>query len=94
MAKYEIRNSQLTLLTIFKYLPGCVLYHKIALLDRKIRQEILINSALLDQEVTITQRCQNDEPILNKKQSFSGLVSSNPVGSHGRNGVFGQVNTF
>ena len=63
--EFAMKNSQLTLLTIFKYLPGCSLYHKIALMDRKTRS-LLINSAILDQDIVITQKCINEEAIQRK----------------------------
>ena len=59
LLKFDISKTPLVLLMTFSYLPGNVIYHKIALLDRKIRR-LLNQSFLLDQEIVITQRVPED----------------------------------
>lgn len=53
LLKFHMSKTPLVLLTIFSYLPGNVIYHRIALLDRKLRG-LLNQSRLLDQEIVIT----------------------------------------
>ena len=44
---FHLSKTPLVLLTTFSYLPGNVIYHKIALLDKKVRS-LLNQSYLLD----------------------------------------------
>jgi hypothetical protein len=49
---WEKTPAHLRLLT-FSYLPGCVLFHKIALTNKKLREQ-LKGAGLLDQDKVIT----------------------------------------
>lgn len=51
----SLGKTPLALLTIFSFLKGNILYHRIALLNRKVRS-LLIQSFFLDQEIMVTQR--------------------------------------
>ena len=52
LLKFHLSKTPLVLLTTFSYLSGNVIYHKIALVDKKIRN-LLIQSFLLNQEICI-----------------------------------------
>ena len=52
-------------LTVFSFLPGCDLFHKIALLNRKMRKE-LPGSGILDQEKELSPR------VLSRREGLRG----------------------
>lgn len=54
-------SNDLRLLT-FSYLPGCDLFHKIALTSKSIRQ-LMPNSGLLDQVIVISLKTPKDATL-------------------------------